>query len=132
VTLAYSPNAAALLTLVAAALLTALIVPAVRRLGLRWGLVDAPDPRKQHSLPMVRLGGVGIVAGFSLALAITWGAGGFLNRINFPDAIDADFSGMNTPGMPQVWRPVTTSASVTARFAAVVRIQPTATTSMRS
>jgi UDP-GlcNAc:undecaprenyl-phosphate GlcNAc-1-phosphate transferase len=77
VTLAYSPNAAALLTFVAAALLTALIVPAVRRLGLRWGLVDAPDPRKQHSKPMVRLGGVGIVAGFSLALAITWSAGGF-------------------------------------------------------
>ena len=69
-TLAYSPTAAALLTLVVAALLTALIVPAVRRLGLRWGLVDAPDPRKQHSLPMVRLGGVGIVAGFSLALRV--------------------------------------------------------------
>jgi UDP-GlcNAc:undecaprenyl-phosphate/decaprenyl-phosphate GlcNAc-1-phosphate transferase len=77
VTLAYSPNAAALLTFVVAALLTALIVPAVRRLGLRWGLVDSPDPRKQHSQPMVRLGGVGIVVGFSLALAITWRAGGF-------------------------------------------------------
>ncbi len=75
--LAFRPNAAALLTFACAALLTALIVPAVRRLGLRWGLVDPPDSRKQHSLPMVRLGGVGIVAGFSLALAITWAAGGF-------------------------------------------------------
>ncbi len=76
-TLAYSPNAAALLTAAAAALLTALIVPVIRRLGLRWGLVDPPDDRKQHTLPMVRLGGVGIVAGFSLSLACTWAFGGF-------------------------------------------------------
>jgi len=77
VTLAYSPNAAALLTATAAALLTALIVPLIRRLGLRWGLVDPPDERKQHTLPMVRLGGVGIVAGFSLSLLCTWSFGGF-------------------------------------------------------
>ena len=76
-TFANSPNAAALFTLAGAAILTALIVPIVRRLGLRWDLVDAPDPRKQHTLPMVRLGGVGIVIGFSLALTITWLLGGF-------------------------------------------------------
>ncbi len=76
-TLAYSPNAAALLTLTAAALLTAVIVPLVRRLGLRFGLIDAPDPRKQHTTPMVRLGGIGIVFGFSLALLLTWRFGGF-------------------------------------------------------
>ena len=76
-TLAYSPNAAALLTVVVAGLLTALVVPLVRRSGLRWGLVDRPDPRKQHTAPMVRLGGIGIVAGFSLALTLTWLAGGF-------------------------------------------------------
>ena len=75
--LAYSPNAAALLTLVTASLLTAVIVPVVRRAGLRWGLVDAPDPRKQHTRPMVRLGGIGMVAGFSLALTLTWKLGGF-------------------------------------------------------
>jgi UDP-GlcNAc:undecaprenyl-phosphate/decaprenyl-phosphate GlcNAc-1-phosphate transferase len=77
VTLAYSPNAAALLTFVAAALLTALVVPLVRRLGLAYGLIDAPDARKQHTTPMVRLGGIGIVVGFSVALAITWAFGGF-------------------------------------------------------
>ena len=76
-TLAYSPNAAALLTSAMAALLTALIVPLVRRLGLKLGLVDTPDSRKQHTMPMVRLGGVGIVAGFSLALSLTWAWGGF-------------------------------------------------------
>jgi len=77
VTLAYSPNAAALLTLVAAALITALVVPLVRHLGLRLGLTDTPDFRKQHTTPMVRLGGIGIVLGFSVALAITWSLGGF-------------------------------------------------------
>ena len=75
--LAYSPNAAALLTFLTASLLTALIVPLVRRVGLRLGVVDTPDHRKQHSMPMVRLGGVGIVAGFTIALALTWAAGGF-------------------------------------------------------
>ncbi len=76
-TLAESPIAAALLTLASAALLTALIVPVVRRLGLLWGLVDRPDSRKQHTVPMVRLGGVGIVLGFSLALLLTWQLAGF-------------------------------------------------------
>ncbi len=76
-TLDRTPIAAALLTFFSAALLTALIVPAVRGLGLRWGLVDAPDARKQHTVPIVRLGGVGIVLGFSLALLITWLLSGF-------------------------------------------------------
>jgi len=77
VTLAYSPNAAALLTFAVAAMLTALVVPVVRRLGLRWGLTDTPDARKQHTRPMVRLGGIGIVLGFSLALTLTWLLGSF-------------------------------------------------------
>jgi len=77
VNLAQSPNAAALLTALLAALLTAVIVPLVRRAGLHWGVVDAPDARKHHLRPIVRLGGVGIVAGFSLALALTWAWGGF-------------------------------------------------------
>ncbi|MBM5796934.1 MAG: undecaprenyl/decaprenyl-phosphate alpha-N-acetylglucosaminyl 1-phosphate transferase [Cyanobacteria bacterium K_Offshore_0m_m2_072] len=76
-TLAYHPNAAALLNFAVAALLTALVVPIVRRLGLAYGLIDTPDPRKQHTTAMVRLGGIGIVLGFSLALAITWRFGGF-------------------------------------------------------
>ncbi|NQV11657.1 MAG: undecaprenyl/decaprenyl-phosphate alpha-N-acetylglucosaminyl 1-phosphate transferase [Cyanobacteria bacterium] len=72
-----SPLKVAVVTFGIAAVLTALIVPLVRRLGLRYGLIDTPDPRKQHAIPMVRLGGVGMVAGFSLALAITWSLGGF-------------------------------------------------------
>ncbi len=66
-----------MITFVSAALLTAVIVPLVRHLGLRWGLIDQPDARKQHTIPMVRLGGVGIVAGFALALALVWSLGWF-------------------------------------------------------
>ena len=63
------PDLAAVLAFASAAVLTALIVPLVRQLGLRWGLIDQPDPRKQHTTPMVRLGGIGIVAGFVLGLS---------------------------------------------------------------
>ena len=63
-TITSSPVIAALVTFASAALVTTGVVPIVRRGGLRWGLIDRPDPRKQHTTPMVRLGGIGIVAGF--------------------------------------------------------------------
>jgi UDP-N-acetylmuramyl pentapeptide phosphotransferase/UDP-N-acetylglucosamine-1-phosphate transferase len=72
-----TPVIPAIATLVGAGLLTAAVVPIVRRLGFRWGLTDKPDPRKQHLTPMVRLGGIGIVLGFCLSLGITWAMGGF-------------------------------------------------------
>jgi UDP-N-acetylmuramyl pentapeptide phosphotransferase/UDP-N-acetylglucosamine-1-phosphate transferase len=78
VTLASNPIAAAVLTFAVASLATALVVPVIRRQGLHWGLVDQPDSRKQHTQPMVRLGGVGIVVGFSLGLMVTWVSGGFV------------------------------------------------------
>jgi UDP-N-acetylmuramyl pentapeptide phosphotransferase/UDP-N-acetylglucosamine-1-phosphate transferase len=77
VSLLRNPVIAAFVTFGVAALLTALVVPLVRRLGLRLGLFDPPDSRKQHSIPMVRLGGVGMVLGFSLALTCIWALGGF-------------------------------------------------------
>ena len=72
------PDLAAVLAFGIAALSTALLVPIVRRAGLRWGLIDQPDSRKQHTTPMVRLGGVGIVGGFVVALALIWLLGGFV------------------------------------------------------
>ena len=72
------PDLAAVLAFGLAALFTALIVPVVRRIGLQCGLTDQPDSRKQHTKPMVRLGGVGIVAGFVLALLLIWVLGGFV------------------------------------------------------
>jgi UDP-N-acetylmuramyl pentapeptide phosphotransferase/UDP-N-acetylglucosamine-1-phosphate transferase len=72
-----SPLIPAIATMVGAGLFTAAIVPMVRRIGLQLGLIDQPDPRKQHQEPMVRLGGIGIVMGFCLSLLITWLLGGF-------------------------------------------------------
>ena len=54
------------------------LVPQVRRLGLSIGLFDEPDGRKQHSIPMVRLGGIAMVVGFGSSLSIVWGMGGLV------------------------------------------------------
>ena len=72
------PDLAAVLAFGMAALFTAMLVPIVRRAGLQWGLIGQPDSRKQHTTPMVRLGGVGIVGGFVIALAVIWLIGGFV------------------------------------------------------
>ena len=75
--LAASPLAVATLSFVTAAVVTTVLAPMVRRFGLRLGLTDKPDPRKQHDRPMVRLGGIAMVVGFLLALSVIWVLGGF-------------------------------------------------------
>jgi UDP-GlcNAc:undecaprenyl-phosphate GlcNAc-1-phosphate transferase len=47
-----------------------LTVP-VRRLALRYGMVDHPGPRKVHVSPMPLLGGIAIYLGFVLAILLT-------------------------------------------------------------
>jgi UDP-GlcNAc:undecaprenyl-phosphate/decaprenyl-phosphate GlcNAc-1-phosphate transferase len=42
----------------------------VRRLALRTGMVDRPGPRKVHAKPMPLLGGIGIYAGFVVAVLL--------------------------------------------------------------
>ncbi len=75
--LANSPVAVATASGLIAAATTALIVPIVKQFCLQLGLIDPPDPRKQHNSPMVRLGGITMVLGFCLALTVIWGLGGF-------------------------------------------------------
>ena len=75
---------------------------------------SAPPPPGRNMTDHIIATRVAAVVGPVIDVDLTdgaWGAGGFLSRINFPDAITADFAGMNTPGLPQVWRPVATSAS---------------------
>jgi|TARA_E500000331_G_scaffold26674_1_gene22787 UDP-N-acetylmuramyl pentapeptide phosphotransferase/UDP-N-acetylglucosamine-1-phosphate transferase len=67
----------ATLSFLLAAGVTMVLVPVVRGLGLRLQLTDQPDPRKQHTAPMVRLGGIAMVAGFGLSLTVIWLLGGF-------------------------------------------------------
>ena len=75
--LAASPLAVATLSFGTAAVVTTGLAPMVRSFGLRLGLTDKPDPRKQHDRPMVRLGGIAMVLGFLLALTVIWVLGGF-------------------------------------------------------
>ncbi len=75
--LANSPVAVATASGLIAAISTTLIVPRVKQVCLRLGLTDQPDSRKQHSSPMVRLGGITMVIGFCFALAVIWALGGF-------------------------------------------------------
>ncbi len=62
-------------------LISALVVlwstPIVKKIGLKSGYVDLPDPRKVHKKPMVRLGGVSIFIGNVCAWLIIWISGGF-------------------------------------------------------
>ena len=56
--------------------LTLVFVPIVRRIALRFGLVDQPDAnRKIHVVPIPRLGGVAIMAATlcSYALLLLFG-----------------------------------------------------------
>jgi UDP-GlcNAc:undecaprenyl-phosphate GlcNAc-1-phosphate transferase len=47
------------------------IVPIMIRLAPRLGMIDLPDPRKVHSIPIPRVGGIGIVIG-ALIPVILW------------------------------------------------------------
>ncbi|MBW6468862.1 MAG: undecaprenyl/decaprenyl-phosphate alpha-N-acetylglucosaminyl 1-phosphate transferase, partial [Coriobacteriia bacterium] len=53
-----------------AAVVTLLLTPVVRKVSLRFGLVDSPGARKVHTREVSRLGGVAIVAGIAAAIAL--------------------------------------------------------------
>src|SRR3954454_17355194 len=58
-----------------AALVSALLVPLVRRLAVRWGAVDFPDERRVLTKPTPRLGGVAVFVSFLLVLSAGAGVG---------------------------------------------------------
>ena len=51
---------------------TALLVPCVRRLALRFGIVDMPGPRRVNKRPIPRMGGVAMYGGMLVALALEY------------------------------------------------------------
>jgi UDP-GlcNAc:undecaprenyl-phosphate GlcNAc-1-phosphate transferase len=60
-----------LLTLFAVALVvTTLLVPLVRRIAIRFGIVDMPGPRRVNKKPIPRMGGVAMFVGLIVALAL--------------------------------------------------------------
>ena len=61
-------------TLILSILITSLTVPVLRRLALRYNLVDIPNERKVHSKPIPRVGGIGMALGSCVPL-LYWGWG---------------------------------------------------------
>ncbi|MCS6776085.1 MAG: hypothetical protein NZ557_06045, partial [Chthonomonadaceae bacterium] len=56
-----------------AALLTMGVTPAVRRWAERMNAIDLPEERRVNTRPMPRAGGIAIVLGFMVAVALTVG-----------------------------------------------------------
>lgn len=48
------------------------LIPLCRRLAIKWGFVDLPNPRKIHQEPLPLLGGTAILAGFIGATLLTY------------------------------------------------------------
>ncbi|RRQ21637.1 glycosyltransferase family 4 protein [Thiohalobacter thiocyanaticus] len=59
-----------LLILVAAMVISMTLIPIMVRLAPVLGMVDKPDPRKVHTTPIPRVGGVGIVIGTLVPLLV--------------------------------------------------------------
>src|SRR5512134_2226599 len=59
-----------------AAFISALVVLMLRRPSERWGLVDHPGGRKRHGVPVPLTGGIALVVGFGVALAVSFPAFG--------------------------------------------------------
>lgn len=57
-----------------------LLVPLAGRLGLRWGMADLPGPRKIHTHPMPRSGGLAVFATFMGCLALDLLAAWWIGR----------------------------------------------------
>lgn len=59
------------LSFLAATLITALCIPQIIRLSRKYKLVDNPDHRKMHKVPIPTLGGIGFFIGF-IVLSLFW------------------------------------------------------------
>ncbi|MBT8440174.1 MAG: undecaprenyl/decaprenyl-phosphate alpha-N-acetylglucosaminyl 1-phosphate transferase, partial [Gammaproteobacteria bacterium] len=59
-----------ILPLIIAVVISMVVIPVMARLAPRIGMVDMPDPRKVHARPVPRVGGVGIVLGALVPIAL--------------------------------------------------------------
>ena len=74
---------------VLAAVLAALLTPAVRRLALRHGVVDRPNARRVNVRPVPRGGGVAVVLAFLAVATILVIVNDQLDFVRTPAALDA-------------------------------------------
>lgn len=71
-------------------LFTLVIVPLIKKFGLKYNLIDKPDKRKQHQKPIVRIGGLSLFLGIFLPFLflnsfkfIELGSNNFINLVFF-------------------------------------------------
>ncbi len=57
-----------LLIIVSATIVSLLVIPVMMKLAPRLGMIDVPDERKVHSMPIPRVGGWGIIVGSMLPI----------------------------------------------------------------
>ncbi len=67
---------------------TVTVLPYVRRLGLRLSVLDQPDSRKQHTKPIVRMGGLAMIVGLFFA----WTIFGLIEQFTNIDSLNGDFT----------------------------------------
>ena len=84
------------LAFAAAAVLSLVFTPAVRRLVMRHGMIDRPEARRVNVVPIPRAGGLAVAAAFLLVAAgftMFWIVG-MMNSINWIDGLDGLSSGI--------------------------------------
>ena len=59
-----------ILPLIAALVLSMVVIPIMVRFAPRLGMIDQPDPRKVHAIPIPRVGGVGIFIGAMVPIVL--------------------------------------------------------------
>jgi UDP-GlcNAc:undecaprenyl-phosphate GlcNAc-1-phosphate transferase len=59
-----------ILPLIVSLVISMVIIPIMVRLAPRLGMIDVPDPRKVHAVPIPRVGGIGIVLGALLPVIL--------------------------------------------------------------
>ena len=59
-----------ILPLIVSLVISMAVIPVMVRLAPRLGMIDKPDPRKVHAIPIPRVGGVGIVVGALLPVVL--------------------------------------------------------------
>tara|TARA_B100001113_G_C21102570_1_gene619384 strand:- start:985 stop:2034 length:1050 start_codon:yes stop_codon:yes gene_type:complete len=58
------------ITCLIALVITNLTIPVIKKIALHWKLLDIPEPRKAHTLPTPRIGGISLFLGISITSII--------------------------------------------------------------
>lgn len=91
--------------LVVAFLITLLITPIIRRAAIANGIVDRPDARKMHRMPVAYLGGVSVFAGIMAGIMLSYFAPAFPLLMDF-HATQYISEQSGTPYLVPLWIPL--------------------------